>query len=441
MVTDPTAFAGSLACLPGMGPATLGRLLDHRSPPEVWDQVLAGILRRPAPTRTAGRTSPPLQSWAAAAARFEPEAAWRAWQDRGISVTWRGGPGYPRRLLGDPQPPAVLFWSGSLHGLEGTCVAIVGTRRCSPDGRASAYEMGKGLAAAGVCVVSGLALGIDGAAHRGALDSPGASHPGPGSVTVGVAASGVDVVYPPAHSTLWERVVSRGAVVSETPPGHPAQAWRFPSRNRIIAGLADLVVVVESHARGGALLTADMALDRGVEVRVVPGPVQAPCAAGSNQLLYDGPGPVRNATDVLDALGVLRSPAPGFRRRRPHRRPAASGAGAAAGTSATSCRPGADDDPVGRSSGSAGAPGGAPGGGGDGRAGAVEVLDAIGWRPTSLARIVERSGLPVGVVGRLLGELSAAGQVREDQGWWSRSTPEPDGTSRQERTGRQGGGM
>jgi DNA processing protein len=258
-------------------------------------------------------------------------------------------------------------------------VAIVGTRHATIEGRAVAFELGRDLAAAGVCVLSGLALGIDGAAHTGALSSrDGEGWVGP----VGVAASGVDVPYPRRHARLWEEVCDAGAVLSETLPGQPAQAWRFPSRNRVIAGLARMVVVVESHDAGGSLITAEAAMERGIDVRAVPGPVRSPASAGTNQLLYDGAGPVRHVRDVLDGLGVFLSE--GGRSTGPDH----SGPGGADGTARLSaeCR---------------------------------AVLAAVGRRPTSVNQVVGASSMAVAAVARALDQLEAAGLVREDGGWWS----------------------
>jgi DNA processing protein len=235
-----------------------------------------------------------------------------------------------------------------------------------------AFDLGRDLAAAGVCVISGLALGIDGAAHHGALKARGESVVGP----VGVAASGVDVPYPKRHHALWEKVVESGAVLSETLPGRPAEAWRFPVRNRIIAGLSQLVVVVESHARGGSLITAEAALERGIEVRVVPGPVRSSASAGSNQLLYDGPGPVRDARDILDALGIT----------------------AAAGAARPVEYPDPELEPL-----------------------AARVFGAIGRTPRSLGDVMAATGLPLATAARLTEELAAQGLLRGDNGHWVRS--------------------
>jgi DNA processing protein len=254
--------------------------------------------------------------------------------------------------------------------------------------------MGRDLAAAGVCVVSGLALGIDAAAHAGVLQALGEAARG-GSGTgnsagfagpAGVAASGVDVPYPRRHSRLWQHIAETGVMLSETPPGRPAQPWRFPARNRIIAGLSRMVVVVESHRTGGSLITAEAAIARGIEVRVVPGPVHSPASAGSNQLLYDGPGPVRDARDVLDSLGIFLSGpvSPGSR-----------GSVEDCETGAEAPAPGLDVD-------------------------TVRVLKAVLWRPTSLNQVVAQSGVPVGAASKALDRLETVGLVGREGHWWMR---------------------
>lgn len=200
-------------------------------------------------------------------------------------------------FVDDPDPPILAFVRGAVERLgRGPSVAIVGTRRCTSVGRHVADEMGRGLAEAGVTVVSGLALGVDAAAHRGALEV--------GDSAIGVVASGLDVIYPASNRTLWEAVAADGLLLSEVPLGQRPTKWRFPARNRMIAALSDLVVVVESHARGGALSTVDEATDRGISVVVVPGSVRSPASDGTNALLLEGAAPVRDARDVLDLLGV-----------------------------------------------------------------------------------------------------------------------------------------
>ncbi|MGB5760221.1 MAG: DNA-processing protein DprA, partial [Acidimicrobiales bacterium] len=203
----------------------------------------------------------------------------------------------------DPDPPVLLFYRGDLQLLDASvAAAVVGTRRCTSVGRTVAYEMGRGLAIAGVVVVSGLALGIDGAAHRGALDQRGP--------VIGVVGSGLDVVYPGANRGLWDEVAERGLLISEAPAGARPERWRFPARNRLIAGLSDGVVIIESHDRGGALLTVDEAVDRGRPVFAVPGSVLSPASDGTNELLVEGAIPVRSAADVVGHLGIPSQPRP-----------------------------------------------------------------------------------------------------------------------------------
>ena len=381
----PGAYAAALACLPGVGPGWLAEVLAHGGPEQAWARVLTGQVAPPrAPAPKGEPKAGVSRRLSEAAGCMDVAGLWRRCLERGIKVTWFGGPGYPRALASGPAPPGVLFSVGDAGWVE-RCpvVAVVGTRRCSPEGASTAFELARDLALAGVCVVSGLALGIDGAAHAGALSGfEQAGKAPPAASTVGVAASGVDVVYPRQHAALWRRVASAGAVISETPPGSPAQPWRFPARNRVIAGLARLVVVVESHSTGGSWHTVDAALRRGVEVAAVPGSVHSPSCAGTNRLLREGATPVRGAEDVLDALGLSAGGGP----------PPAPPSGA-----------GSPDrlDPIGPLE--------------------ERVLVVLGWRPLCLEDVVERSGLPVGAAVVALERLEAAGAVVSGEGgWWSR---------------------
>lgn len=405
---DDEAAAVALCGLPGIGPVSLGRLLSEAGgPAAAWEAVRSGNLGRP------GNPRPGIVPWAVAAARIDPWTRWEAAVAGGIGVTWVGRPDYPSRLALDPLPPPVLFWRGHLEVLDRRCVAVIGTRRCTPGGRRLAWELGRDLAEAGMCVVSGLALGIDGHAHLGACTA------GPRGATVGVAASGVDVPYPRRHAALWQRVVERGAVISETAPGGPAQRWRFPARNRVIAGSSELVVVVESHSGGGSLLTVEAALERGIEVRAVPGPVHSSASEGTNQLLFEGAGPVRSAADVLDAMGEVR--ATGRRRPPPSpppERPASPPGDPARGSRDRSAQRGSGPPPAGQPRSSRRDAVGPAGQGEDPRA--ARVLAAVGWEPTSLNRVVARVGLPIAVVVAVLEQLAALGSVAEERGWWQR---------------------
>jgi DNA processing protein len=201
------------------------------------------------------------------------------------------------RALGG-EAPAALFGRGKeilVTGLDpSSCVTIVGSRRASSYGLGVARELGRLLAGSGIAVVSGLALGIDSEAHRGALEG--------GGPTLAVLGSGPDRAYPRSRGRLYERIVESGAVLSELPPGTEAFRWTFPARNRIMAALVNLTVVVEAAERSGSLITAGMAIDAGRDVGAVPGPVTAWLSAGTNQLIADGAIVIRDAQDVVDAL-------------------------------------------------------------------------------------------------------------------------------------------
>jgi DNA processing protein len=210
---------------------------------------------------------------------------------------------YPARLLDATDAPAVLHVAGNaarltaLAGEAAPAVAIVGARRAGPDGLEVARGLGRGLAAAGVTVISGMALGIDSAAHAGALEV--------GGPTITVLAGGADVPYPPSKRGLYRTLVRTQAALSEMAPGMRPWRWCFPARNRTIAGLASLTIVVEAAERSGSLITADLAQELGRAVAAVPGPVISPRAAGSNALLRDGALVIRHAQDALDeVLGV-----------------------------------------------------------------------------------------------------------------------------------------
>lgn len=215
---------------------------------------------------------------------------------------WVRGPDFPIRdadaldAMVDAEMPEVLFGEGERgDAFDAPRVAIVGTRAATPMGIADALEIGAFCARAGITVVSGLAIGIDGAAHQGALDA--------GGLTVGVVATGLDVVYPRRHARLYERVREQGLIVGENDYGTQPLPWRFPIRNRIIAALADAVVVVEATLTGGTRITANDAARFNRDVYVLPGSRRNPAAAGCNALLLDGAKPLLEPSDVLFAIG------------------------------------------------------------------------------------------------------------------------------------------
>ncbi len=215
-----------------------------------------------------------------------------------ISSIRRGDPAFPSLLAAIHDPPPTLFVRGSADAtlLDQPAVALVGARACSSYGRSVTRSLARDLAAAGLVVVSGMARGIDGEAHRGALDARG--------VTVAVLGCGVDRDYPAAHSELALRICDSGLVVSEYEPGVEPAPWRFPARNRIIAGLCRATVVIEARERSGALITADFALEEGREVLAVPGEITSSLSAGTNALLRLGATPVTCAADVLEVFGI-----------------------------------------------------------------------------------------------------------------------------------------
>lgn len=274
-----------LARCPGIGPVAYARLMRR------CGSAVAALASLP--SLVGDRVGSPPRS-------AETEAELDALEAAGGRVLLLGEPSYPAALAQTPDAPPVLMARGDPAILRRPAVAIVGARNASGNGCALARTMAAELAAAGLVVVSGLARGIDTAAHDGALAASG--------LTVAVIACGVDRVYPPENAALLEWIVAEGCVVSERPLGAEARAKDFPRRNRIIAGLARGVVVVEAAPQSGSLITARLAAEQGREVMAVPGSPQDPRHRGTNQLLRDGATLVESASDVIEALrpGLLR---------------------------------------------------------------------------------------------------------------------------------------
>jgi DNA processing protein len=227
--------------------------------------------------------------------RFSPELAVDRLTIAGLAAFCVCSTAYPERLRELPDPPAVLHVLGDPAGIAATDgVAIVGARRASPYGIELARALARGLAAAGVPVVSGMAMGVDSAAHAAALDT--------GGRTLAVLGCGADRAYPARSRTLHRRIAGDGCVVSELPPGEPPRRWTFPARNRIIAALAAGTVVVEGNERSGSLITADFAIELGRFVAAMPGPVTSRGSGGPHLLIRTGAELVRDAADVLDLL-------------------------------------------------------------------------------------------------------------------------------------------
>jgi DNA processing protein len=238
--------------------------------------------------------APDTLRWREHLRRFDAAAYERRLAERG----YRFLSGLPPLLRAIHDPPPGLFVRGAAPAavLERPAVAIVGARACSGYGASVARSLGRELAAAGLVVVSGLARGVDGEAHRGALDAGGS--------TVAVLGCGIDRDYPAAHADLARRIAETGLIVSEYAPAVEPAPWRFPARNRIVAGLAAATVVVEARERSGALITADLALEAGREVFAVPGEITSALSAGTNALLKLGASPLTCAADVLFSFGM-----------------------------------------------------------------------------------------------------------------------------------------
>ncbi len=215
---------------------------------------------------------------------------------RGLALTTTTDASYPAALRELNDPPAVLWSRGDWNVLQPPVVAVVGTRRSTGYGQRVTREIVSALARRGACIVSGMALGIDGVAHRAALDA--------GGRTVAVLGTGADVVYPRAHAALHREISERGLVLSELPPGARSDGGSFPRRNRIIAGLAQLTIVVEAPRDSGALLTSNRALELGRDVSAVPGLIDSPQSEGSNNLLREGAHVITSVSDALHLVGL-----------------------------------------------------------------------------------------------------------------------------------------
>lgn len=206
---------------------------------------------------------------------------------------------YPKRLEKIKYPPKILYVKGTLPKEECLSVAIVGARECSSYGRSVAREMGAALAASGVQIISGMARGIDGEAQKGALEAGGS--------TFAVLGSGVDVCYPREHKRLYEELEIKGGILSEQKPGTMPLPQYFPARNRIISGLADVVLVIEAKEKSGSLITADMALEQGKDVYALPGPVNSNLSRGCNRLIKQGAGIIISVEDFMEEMHLSHS--------------------------------------------------------------------------------------------------------------------------------------
>lgn len=364
---DPVEVAAAtLASLPDMTHRRLRALVERGGGPigalAALERGLASaVLCEGASTEALPARQALARAWLDAA-RSERTA--RTLNARRTRVYVAGHPGYP---IDDalPDRPEVLMAEGDgPNALDRPRVAVVGTRAATPNGLADARELGATLARAGVTVVSGLAIGIDGAVHEGALAAGGS--------VIGVVATGLDVVYPRRHRTLFERVRASGLVVSELAYGTQPRPHAFPVRNRIIAGLAQVTVVIEATLKGGARITAEHALEYGRTVMAYPGSRRNAAAAGTNRLIYDGATVVLDPSDVLVQLGL-------------------DGAGP---------RPDQRTLPLGDE---------------------AAVLEACHGEPATIDQLASRSGLPPGRVSAAVRALERGGWMERTRGWcWPR---------------------
>lgn len=226
---------------------------------------------------------------------WELDRNWEKLQEAGIHMITIDQKSYPRRLRNISVPPYALFYQGGLPEEEGLAVSVVGARKCSEYGRYMAMELGRKAARAGIPVISGMALGIDGAAHAGALEGQGA--------TFGVLGCGVDICYPRQNRNLYENMKRQGGVLSEYAPGTAPLPAFFPRRNRIISALSDVVVVMEAREKSGSLITADFALEQGKDIYALPGRITDPLCAGCNRLIAQGAGILYAIDDFFAAIG------------------------------------------------------------------------------------------------------------------------------------------
>ncbi|MEJ2059874.1 MAG: DNA-processing protein DprA [Gammaproteobacteria bacterium] len=290
-LTDEPAAWCALWRTPGIGLTHFSRLLERFGAPDAALEADEGQLTAAGLNQSAARavSTQPLDSAA-------PDLAWLDASPHHHLLTW-ASPDYPSLLRELPDPPPLLFVNGDPGLLDYPQLAMVGSRHPTPVGRDTARDFARHLAAAGLCMTSGLAQGIDTACHEGALDA--------GGLTLAVAGTGLDRIYPAANRALAHRIVEQGAIISEFPIGTGPRPENFPRRNRIISGLSLGTLVVEAARKSGSLITARYALEQGREVFAIPGSIHNPLARGCHRLIREGAKLVETADDILEELGGL----------------------------------------------------------------------------------------------------------------------------------------
>lgn len=299
-VTDPQLAYIGFNLVKGIGAARMRALLD------VFGDVQTAWQASAPDLRNAGLSQRIVDNILQVRAEVDLDKVWERLEHQGIAVLTWDDTQYPRRLAEIEQPPPVLYMRGEIQDIDEWAVAIVGTRNPTAYGRQVAVEFASTLARSGVTVVSGLARGIDAAAHQASLES--------GGRTLAVLGSGVDMIYPPEHRLLAGKIISHGAILSDYAPGTQPDAANFPPRNRIISGLVRAVVVVEAGEKSGALITAAFAADQGREVFAVPGNIYAPLSKGTNRLIQEGARPLLDCQELLNILKL--GPVPEYQAAR-----------------------------------------------------------------------------------------------------------------------------
>jgi DNA processing protein len=342
----------------GVGPETARKLLAAFGLPDNIFSASFSSLQRIIPERTAHALLAPLPEQTHALIQRTVD-----WLDQADNhVLTLADAAYPKSLLNTIDPPLMLYVKGRIELLSNTCLAIVGSRNATAQGISNAEKFAEVMSDAGLTIVSGMALGIDTAAHQGSLRC---THKGAGS-TIAVIGTGADIVYPARNRALAHRIAEAGCIVSEYPLGMPAIAANFPRRNRIISGLSRAVLVVEAAAQSGSLITARMALDQGRDVFAIPGSIHSPLAKGCHQLIKQGAKLVESAQDILEELGHFRSPL---------------------STTASSASPISNDAEAGK------------------------VLDAMGFDPVDVNMLAERCTLDAGTLSAQLLTLELDGLI------------------------------
>ena len=358
---------------PGVGPVAARQLLAAFGwPQDIFAQPYSSLARVLPERQARALLAAPDETLAAL---IERTVAWA--NEPGNAVFTLADRGYPPRLLELTDPPTVLYAKGDVSLLRAAAVGVVGARSATAAGIDNARAFAQALSAASVTIVSGLALGIDAAAHEGALNGPGS--------TIAVVGTGLDIVYPARNRALAHRIAEAGVIISEYPLGMGARAENFPRRNRLIAGLARGLLVVEAAAQSGSLITARLAAEQGRDVFAIPGSIHSPLAKGCHLLIKQGAKLVETAADILDELGWGRTVAPVKRASRTA--PAESAAIAAA--PAARLAPSAAE---------------------------TTLLDALGFDPVDLDTLCERTGQAAAALSAQLLALELDGRVERQPG-------------------------